>query len=194
MRLLTFSHLLMLPTHSFSAITVVAALALPAKLNTALPIPGLLDHSPPTSLVLRRRLNNVWQSFLGPEGWQVNYITFAHILPLQLAAFALQELYQAAAVSANTYRLTYTPASNVVVISIRGFRLTLSSNELIPWALVRAFALRMWTVSGAGFTPGCTIDFTGSNETVLRASLRVSGANRGSSSSKPLTPRPESGR
>lgn len=192
MRCLRFSHLVMLPTFLFPFIPVATTLALPSKQDTALAFPGSPNISPPTSPILRKRLDNVWQSFLGPEGWQVNYITFAHILPLQLAAFGLQELYQAVAVSAYTYQLTYTPPSNAVVLSFGEFKLTLSSNVLIPWALVHAFALKMWAVAGAGFTPGYTIDFTGPNGTVLRASLRVSRAYREGSSSKPSAPKPNS--
>ncbi len=192
MRFLRFSHLVMLPTLLLPIIPVAAALALPSKQDTALTVPPSFEIPPPPSSFLRKRMNNVWQSFLGPEGWQVNYITFAHILPLQLAAFGLQELYQAVAVSAYTYQLTYTPPSNAVVLSFGEFKLTLSSNVLIPWALVHAFALKMWAAAGAGFTPGYTIDFTGPNGTVLRASLRVSREYREGSSSKPPAPKPDS--
>ncbi len=46
---------------------------------------------------------------------------------------------------------------------------------------------------GRGFHARYAIDFTGPNGTVLRASLRVLGANKGSSSSKPSPPKPDSG-
>ena len=124
---------------------------------------------------LQARMQDVWQSFLAPDGLKVSYITYAHFLPLQLAAFGLQGLYQAVMVSAVTNEMTQQEPSNAIRIKVGCFRLTLFSNQKISWALLKAFALRMWILAGLGFTPGYQINFVGPSGMTLRADLRISG-------------------
>lgn len=193
MRLSTLSRTLFLPALLLAVITTVTASALPTPPETAF---GLAERSVDSSAarpILHKRLTNVWQSFLGPEGWYVDYITFAHILPIQVAVVGLQQLYHTVAVQAFTNQLTNTPLTHSLVIGVGFFELTLSSNQPISWALLHAFAAKMWTVSGAGFTPGYTIQFLGPSGTVfLKAQLLVSQAFGGSLPSKPSTPKPAS--
>jgi len=142
---------------------------------------------------LHKRLENQWQSFLALGGFQVSYITFAHFIPIQVAAFGLQELYQAVQITALANQITEEEVSNAVFITIGSFTLTLSSDQKIPWALLHAFAARMWEITGAGFTPGYTILFRGPSGAVLRADLRVSRVGRGASRRPPTPEQQDSG-
>ena len=49
------------------------------------------------------------------------------------------------------------------------------SNEEIPWAVVQAFAARMWAMTALGFTPGYSLTFVSPSGTELRVSLQVRG-------------------
>ena len=162
--------------------------ALPSK--RALFVPNLTQQPSSIPPELHKRLNNQWQSFLAPDGWKVSYITFAHFIPIQMAAFGLQGLYQAVMVHAVANQMTEQTPSNAIVITIGNFTLTLASNQKIPWALLQAFAARMWTVTGMGFTPGYTMSFVSPSGTILRANLRVS--ERGEDTSEgPSAPAPQ---
>lgn len=129
--------------------------------------------------VLGKRLQDTWQNFLTPNEWKISYITFAHFIPIQLAAIGLQNLYEAVMVSALAHQLASEVPSNVVVITIGNFTLTLRSNEKIPWALLQALAASMWTLSSMGFTSGYTIVFNSPNGTSMTATLSVRGMIRG---------------
>ncbi|KAL6717374.1 hypothetical protein ACLMJK_005289 [Lecanora helva] len=157
---------------------------------TALPSEKGPSISPDDAPVdLQKRLGNQWQSFLAPNGWEVTYITFAHFIPIQVAAFSLQGLYQSVIVHAVSNQIADQAPSNAIMISFGDFSLTLSSDQKIPWALLQAFAARMWTLTGMGFTPGYTVSFVSPSGTSLRANLRVSGS-RGQVGGKPAAPKP----
>ena len=49
------------------------------------------------------------------------------------------------------------------------------SNEEIPWAVVQAFAARMWALTDLGFAPGYSLTFVSPSGTELRVSLHVDG-------------------
>ena len=145
----------------------------------------LFSESP--SLV--RRLNNRLQSFSNLDGMHVSYITYAHLIPVQAAAVGLQHLYQQVMTTAQNYQLTQQTLSNSVTITIGSFTLTLSSNQLVSWPILHAFALKMWLLSTYGWVSGYTISFVAPSGDVLRAELSVSGVGQAKDTS-PSTPKP----
>lgn len=178
MRLSMLSRRLTLLAPLLPALAVVKAVAVPLNTGSGLGVHEQ-SHVPPNGVpILSKRLQNTWQSFLGPDGWQVSYVTYAHLVPIQAAAFGLQDLYSTIAVSAFTNQWALQPPSNAIVITVGSFTLTLASNEKIPWALLHAFAARMWTISAMGFTPGYTITFESPNGTKLKATLSVEGFSK----------------
>ena len=185
MRFLTVFQLAIVLSFLQYAQTTVAIRSKNSNFVPSLRLPAS-DNSPG----LHKRLQNQWQSFLAPDGWKVSYITFVHFIPIQMAAYGLQGLYQTVMVQAVANQMTEQTPSNAIVITIGSFTLTLASNQKIPWALLQAFAARMWTLTGMGFTPGYTISFVSPSGTILRATLRVS--ERGENASEaPAAPAPQ---
>ena len=139
-----------------------------------------LGQDPKLGLALRerphqRRRYDTWQSLLAPDGWKISYITFEHFIPIQVAAAGLQQLYLTLAVSAFASQYGSLAPSNAVVLRLGSLNLTMWSNEKISWAVVQAFAARMWALTDMGFTPGYSLTFVGPSGIELRVSLQVRG-------------------
>ena len=173
--LLFAGHVLAFPTDGY-----------PGKREEAVP-----SVDKPTSLL--RRLDNQWQSFLAPEGMQISYITYAHLIPVQAAAVGLQHLYQQVMTTAQAYQWTQQTLSNSVTITIGSFTLTLSSTLPITWLSLHAFALKMWLISGSGWVSGYTIRFTAPSGDILQADLRILGSARATTASSSPSKVPASG-
>lgn len=123
----------------------------------------------------QKRRYDTWQSFLTPDGWKISYITFEHFIPIDVAAVGLQQLYAGLAASAFTSQHSSLAPSNAVGFRLGSLNLDMWSNEIIPWAVVQAFAAKMWAVTDLGFTPAYSLKFVSPSGTELRVWLEVIG-------------------
>lgn len=123
----------------------------------------------------RKRLHDTWQSFLTPDGWKISYITFEHLIPIDVAAAGLQQLYIGLVASAFTSQYNFLTLSNAVVCRLGSLNLAMWSNDMIPWIVVQAFAGKMWAVTDLGLNPGYSLKFVSPSGPKLRVLLEVMG-------------------
>ena len=111
--LLTFSFLAILLSHN-----ALANVALDPK-----PAPALRDQNN------QKRRYDMWQTFLGLDGWKISYITFEHFIPIEVAAVGLQQLYLTLAVNSFAGQYGSLIPSYAVVLRLGSLNLTTLSNE-----------------------------------------------------------------
>lgn len=81
----------------------------------------------------------------------------------------------------------------MVVLRLGSLNLTIWPNEKISWALVQAFAARMWAVTDMGSTPGYSLTSVSPSGTELRVLLQLRGMVMREVKGNPVTRSPARG-